>query len=41
MTIHHGLLLERLNDKDTVGNPHRPKGCGETRVTICVIQATR
>ena len=28
MTIHHGLLLERLNDKDVGGNPHRPRGFG-------------
>ena len=23
MLIHHGLLLERLRDKEIVGNPHR------------------
>ena len=26
MTIHHGLLLEILNDKEIVLNPDRPRG---------------
>ena len=26
MTIHHGLLLERLNDQEILGDPHRPEG---------------